>query len=164
MPARPFVLHLQRELEGPVEAPIWPVGVACRTLIMNDRKAADSRAVHAVLQGGYWEGGSGAATYREWWSQVRRDPEFDPELCFLAVDEGGVVAVAHCWSSAFVKDLAVLPRARRKGIGRALMLHAFATFKAKGFARITLKTREENLIAMRLYESLGMCVIGRLPG
>lgn len=164
MAPRPFVLRLQRDLGGYLEAPVWPDGVTCRTLNVADRKQADARAVHAVLAGGYWEGGSGAPEYRKWWSGLKRDREFDPLVCFLAVDGEGVVGVAQCWTSGFVKDLAVLPRGRRRGVARALMLTVFAAFRARGSSTVSLKTREENAPARRLYESLGMIVTERGPG
>jgi ribosomal protein S18 acetylase RimI-like enzyme len=63
-----------------------------------------------------------------------------------------------------VKDLAVLPRVRRIGIGRALMLTAFHTFAWRGAAFVELKVREENLNAQRLYHDLGMRIVGREPG
>lgn len=164
MAPRPFVLRLQRDLDGPIEAPDWPVGVTCRTLMLKSREDGDARAAHAVLEGGYWEGGGGAPKFRTWWSGLKRDKEFDPDVCFLAIDVEGVVGVAQCWTSGFVKDLAVLPRGRRRGIARALMLIVFAAFKGRGVERVSLKTREENAPARRLYERLGMIVTERGPG
>ena len=63
-----------------------------------------------------------------------------------------------------MKDLAVHPRVRRRGIGRALMLTAFHTFERRGARYVDLKVREENLNAQRLYRDLGMTVVGREPG
>jgi ribosomal protein S18 acetylase RimI-like enzyme len=159
MAPKPFVLRMRRELGGPIEQPVWPSGVTCRTL-----EKHDARAAHAVLAAGFWEGGGGAPNFRQWWSQLRKDSEFDPALFFLAVDREGLAGLAQCWTSAFVKDLAVHSRARRQGIGRALMLTVFHAFAAHGAAHVDLKVREENLNAQRLYHDLGMRIVGREPG
>jgi ribosomal protein S18 acetylase RimI-like enzyme len=159
MAPKPFVLRMRRELDGSIEQPVWPLGVSCRTLEKKDAKAA-----HAVLAAGFWEGGGGAPMFRQWWSQLRKDSEFDPALFFLAVDREGVAAIAQCWTSAFIKDLAVHPRVRRIGVGRALMLTAFQVFAARGATNVDLKVREENLGAQRLYHDLGMRIVGRERG
>ncbi len=65
---------------------------------------------------------------------------------------------------AFVKDLAVHPAARRRGLGRALMLAVFQEFSRRGAVHVDLKVREENAAAQALYRSLGMRVISRDPG
>lgn len=124
-----------------------------------DRK--DAKAAHAVLALGFWEGGGGAPKFGKWWSQLRKDPEYDPALCFVAVDSDGVIGVVQCWTTAFVKDIAVHPRARRRGIGRALMLTAFEIFKARGAKHVDLKVREENQQAIALYSSIGMALVER---
>jgi ribosomal protein S18 acetylase RimI-like enzyme len=159
MAPKPFVLRMQRDLGEAIPAAAWPRGVSVKTIEKRDAKAA-----HAVLEAGYWEGGGGAAKFGQWWSQLRKDPEFDPALCFLAIDIEGVAGLAQCWTSAFVKDLAVHPRARHHGIGRALMLTVFAAFKARGASHVDLKVREENLRAQKLYCELGMTIVGREPG
>ena len=71
--------------------------------------------------------------------------------------------MAQCWTSAFIKDLAVHPRARRRGVGRALMLMAFHAFAKRGATHVDLKVREENASALRLYRDLGMKIIARDP-
>jgi ribosomal protein S18 acetylase RimI-like enzyme len=75
-----------------------------------------------------------------------------------AVDSKGRLAgAALCWATAFVKDLAVHPEARGRGVAEALMWHAFAVFRARGAAHVDLKTNTvENAAAVRLYERLGM--------
>jgi len=52
-------------------------------------------------------------------------------------------------------DLFVVPDARRRGVGRALLLAAEAHARATGHARMDLTTARNNLRAQALYESLG---------
>ena len=161
--AQAFVLRMRRELSGPVETAHWPSGVTVRTLGSKpDKKLA--QAAHAVLEAGFWQGGGGAPIFRHWWSALRKDFEFDPSLIFLAIERGEVIGMAHCWTSAFVKDLAVQTGARRRGIARALMLTVFHTFALKGAAYVELRVREENAAAVALYRSLRMQTIAREPG
>jgi ribosomal protein S18 acetylase RimI-like enzyme len=150
---------MRRDLGGVLPQPEWPSGVQVRTL-----EKRDARAAHDVLAAGSWEGGGGAPRFRQWWSQLSRDSEFDPALCFLAVDRDGVCGIAQCWTSAFVKDLAVHPRARRCGVARALMLTVFAAFDTRRADFVDLKVREENIAAQNLYSGLEMRVVGREPG
>lgn len=159
MAPKPYVLRMRRDLGGVLPNPEWPPGIQVRTLGKRDAQAA-----HDVLAAGYWEGGGGAPKFRQWWSQLNRDSEFDPALCFVAVDPHGVCGLAQCWTSAFVKDLAVHPRARRRGIARALMLTVFEAFDARRADFVDLKVREENVAAQELYRELGMHVVGREPG
>ena len=162
MASPPIVLRMRRDLRGPVAEPSWPAGIRIRTLNHKDKK--DGQAAHAVLQASYYEGGGGAPIFKKWWPKLKKDKEFDPSLCFLAEDAEGVVGICQCWTTNFVKDVAVLPRVRRRGIARALMLTAFQAFKARGALHADLKVREENAAAQRLYEGLGMSVIAREPG
>jgi ribosomal protein S18 acetylase RimI-like enzyme len=159
----PSVLRMRRDLAGPVDAPAWPRGVSVVTLPAKpDRNLL--QAVHAVLEAGFWEGGGGAPMFRQWWKALRKDQEFDPALVFLAIEGADVIGVAQCWTSAFVKDLAVHPRARRRGVGRSLMLTSFRAFAARGAPHVDLKVREENTQAIALYLSLDMHIVAREPG
>lgn len=158
-----FVLRLRRDLAGPREAPLPPAGVLLATLGPKPAKKL-TQAAHGVLEAGFWDGGGGAPIFRQWWKALRKDTEFDPNLVFLAIDGADVIGMAQCWTSAFVKDLAVHPRARRRGVGRALMLTVFDAFAARGAPHVDLKVREENTGAIAFYRSLRMQMILREPG
>jgi ribosomal protein S18 acetylase RimI-like enzyme len=162
MASAPIVLRMRRDLSGTFGEPYWPAGIRIRALNRKDRK--DAMAAHAVLQASYYEGGGGAPAFKKWWPKLKKDKEFDPTLCFIAEDAEGVVGICQCWSSNFIKDVAVHPRVRRRGLARALMLTAFEAFKARGASHVDLKVREENAAAQRLYEALGMIVVAREPG
>ncbi len=160
--AQSFVLRMRRDLAGETELPDPPTGVVLKILGAKPDMAL-VKAMHSVLEAGYWEGGGGAPIFRQWWKALRKDHEFDPALVFLAIDSEGVAGMAQCWKSAFVKDLAVHPRARRRGIGRALMIAVFNEFKLRGAAHVDLRTREDNANAQTFYRSLGMTLVARDP-
>lgn len=158
--AKHYVLRMRRELSGPIEPPEWPAGITVRTLGPKPDKK-EAKAAHSVLEAGFWEGGGGAPIFPRWWKALRKDSEFDPALVFIAFEDKEVVGMAQCWTSAFIKDLAVNPRARKRGVGRALMLTTFDAFAKRGAAHVDLKVREENETAQRLYQSLRMRIVSR---
>lgn len=145
-----IAIRLRRWLAGDLPAPAWPRGFTLRPF-----QPADARAVHALLVLALKDED---ADFERWWAVHSGDAEFDPGL-WLVVDDvqGRLAAVALSWTSDFLKYLAVRPDARRKGLAEALLLHVFATFQARGAARVDLKTRViENADAIRLYRRLGM--------
>jgi ribosomal protein S18 acetylase RimI-like enzyme len=153
-------LRLRVELAGPQAEASWPSGIAVRTF-----RPEDAAAVHALLEHGYRRGGGTVDAYETWLPLMMRDAEFDPEVWFLAEAGGELAGAALCWTSAFVKDLVVHESWRRRGLGEALLRHAFGVFAGRGATRVELKVEAANAGALRLYERVGMSVVERLePG
>lgn len=57
--------------------------------------------------------------------------------------------------TAELKRVFVRPEARRRGVARALMVHAIETIRDRGYARVRLGTQATAIGAQRLYEGLG---------
>jgi len=150
-PPAPNDIRLRKILDDTLVAPHWPDGFDMRCL-----KSGDAPALHALLSEVYDDGAEGP--FEDWWPRISGDPEFDPALCFLVIDaKGRLAAAALCWTSAFIKDLVVHAEARGRGIGEALLWHAFATFRDRGAAHVDLKTNTvDSAAAVRLYGRLGM--------
>ena len=150
-------IHLRKILRFTPEGPRWPPDV--RVVPFEPLKHAP--AVHQLLTTAYRDGGGAVPSFVEWWARLRSDEEYDPELVFLAVDSAGrVVGVAQCWTSAFVRDLAVDPAWRRQGLATALLIHAFKTFWSRGADTVDLKVELSNPSgAERLYRELGMAPV-----
>ena len=148
---RPGDVRLRRRLDQPIGGPEWPCGFVVRGL-----RLGDERGLHALLAEVL--GDVVEPSFEPWWEKRLADAEFDTELCFLVFDAGErLVAAACCWTSGFVKELAVHPSVRRRGVGEALMRHTFQTFRARGCSHVDLKTNlAENADAARLYRRLGM--------
>ncbi|MVV51609.1 GNAT family N-acetyltransferase [Pseudomonas sp. PB120] len=149
---------MRRNLAEDVPAIQWPDGIE---LTHYRPELAD--AVHHLMQLGYKSGGGRVPALDAWQQRFESDPEYDPGLCFIALDADGVVGVAQCWTSAYIKNLVVHPSAQRQGLGRALVLHTFSVFKQRREGFVDLKVLEDNLRAQRLYESVGMRVVRREP-
>jgi ribosomal protein S18 acetylase RimI-like enzyme len=56
---------------------------------------------------------------------------------------------------AYLEELYVVPQRRGHGLGRALAEAAIVHARERGAARMDLNTSEEDLAALRLYESAG---------
>jgi ribosomal protein S18 acetylase RimI-like enzyme len=133
-------------------APRWPDGISVRTW-----QEGDAPAVHALLVAAFAGSRERVAPYEEWRRCFAGDPSFEPATCFLAIAEGRLAGVALCWREGVVKDLAVAPSWRRRGIGEALLRHAFRVFFERGLSEIQLKVRADNPTgAVLLYERVGM--------
>ena len=144
-------LRYRRYLDQAVMAPKWPAGFSCRTLLTED-----APAVHDLLKLAYTQG-RGVPDYSTWWVALSEDTEFDPALCFLAVDgRDRICGVAQCWTSSFLKDLAVHPDFQRQGVGEGLLRQVFRTFRRRGAPHLDLKVEAGNAPAIRLYERVGM--------
>ena len=86
-------------------------------------------------------------------------------VVLVAEDDGrvaiGFVQIYPTFSSILaapmyvLSDLFVIPEARRRGVGTALLKSAVETTRVTGVGRLELATAITNASAQRLYESLG---------
>lgn len=144
---------LRKDLRGDLPKPIWPSGVR---LVQFDEKLY-ARAAHDLLTQAYHRGGGHVGLFDSWLHSLIEDPDLDPSVFFLALADECVIGLALCWTSSFIKDLAVAEQWRRKGLGEALLLQAFNTFRERGAAYVDLKVETDNPFkAERLYARLGM--------
>jgi ribosomal protein S18 acetylase RimI-like enzyme len=151
----PDDVRLRRHLDGDLSAAELPAGLVIRGL-----RPGDPHTLHELLAEVL--GDVVDPSFEKWWQVRSADPEFDAELCFLAFEPAGyLVGAACCWTSGFVKELAVHPAMRRRGIGAALLGQVFAAFRARGLSHVDLKTNlTDNADAVRLYRRLGMVEVG----
>jgi ribosomal protein S18 acetylase RimI-like enzyme len=156
--AEDFCFLIRRNLAEGVPSFTWPNGIE-----LTEYRPELAEAVHHLMELGYRDGGGRVPALEVWQQRFETDPEYDPTLCFIALDAEGIVGVAQCWTSAYIKDLVVHPRTRGLGLGRALLLHTFKVFAQRREGFVDLKVREDNLRARGLYESAGMYVVRREP-
>ena len=107
-----------------------------------------------------------ASGFREFYLRSRG---FDPSLWLLACERDELAGVALAYprhradeSAGWVALLGVRPPWRRRGLGGALLTHAFQALYARGLRRVRLGVDAENPTgAVSLYEKLGMRQVRR---
>ena len=148
------------ELDSPPSPPEWPPGLHVDTF-----RREDADVFHATLGDAFTdEWNFVPMPFEEWYERrIVKDPQFEPSLWFLVRDGEEVAAVMRCEpdrsGAGFVGALGVRKAWRKRGLGLALLRHAFAEFYRRGQPRIALGVDAENPTgATRLYERAGMHV------
>ncbi len=156
-------LIMELLMSGPPAAPQWAQGITVRSFILGQDEEATFRADEEASQDkGYHQPLDFNGWLRRMGMQLER---FDSGLWFLACNNNEVVGVALnvCDSQSntgWVDHLGVRPAWRKKGIGKALLLHSFGEFYQRGIRRIKLSVDLRSLTnAPHLYETVGMKTI-----
>ena len=95
------------------------------------------------------------------WEHAFTHESFDPTLWFFALDGQHVAGAIFCYNDnpkmGWIWDLAIRIPWRRRGIGMALLQHAFNEFYTRGQRTIGLDVNAENQTgATQLYRHVGM--------
>ncbi len=141
--------------------PEWPEGVTVRGATEADLETAHETQMETFADS--WEHAD--EPFGEW-SHWMVEDELDLSLWFVAEEDGEVAGIAltkpHDTEGGlgWVRVLGVRRPWRRKGLGRALLLHAFHVYRRRGFHGVGLGVDAESLTgANRLYENAGMRVV-----
>ena len=156
-----FSRRMRIALGGDLPRPRWPEGVTVRTY----RRDEDEKVVYDAHQEAFSEERDFEKDpFDEWVHWSYREP-FDPELWFLALDGGEIAGIALCrperggdLSLGWVNILAVRKPWRRRGLGMALLQHAFRELRARGKTEAGLGVDGRNEEALALYTRAGMRV------
>jgi mycothiol synthase len=157
--------RMEADLANEPAAPEWPAGITVREF----RPDADDRRVYEVQEETFADqADSETMSYEEWRHWNFREP-FDPDLWFLAEDGAELAGILLARSEragdetlGWVSVLGVRRPWRRRGLGRALLLHSFRALRARGKPRAGLGVDGSNPTgAVRLYEAAGMLVVRR---
>ena len=89
---------------------------------------------------------------------------YDPATYVVAVAEGGeyvgLVRIWHNPAGPRLGMIGVLPRYRRRGLGRALLASAFAALRERGLAEVSTEIDDENEASKALLLPLGARRVG----
>jgi mycothiol synthase len=148
-------VKLSDDIPGPTEIP----GVRFRTFV----QGRDERAIHAAHQEAFAENWGFVVLRFEEWSQERLGASaFNPDLWFVAEDGdevAGFLMAVDEEGKIWIATLGVRAKWRRRGIGEALIRHAFREFSRRGYADVGLGVDSANETgATHLYERVGMHV------
>lgn len=153
--------RMRIEFDGEPEQPRAPDGIRIRPMTPDDARVAHE--THEETFEDMW--GHAHSTFDEWQHWFLGD-DHDWSFFFLAESADGEPAgVALCRPRPTEPDIGAIRVVgvrrpwRRKGVGRALMLHAFHEFRRRGMRGASLGVDAESLTgAQRLYASVGMHV------
>jgi putative acetyltransferase len=96
----------------------------------------------------------------ELFSQTARGAYFVAELHGEVLGGGGIFPTEGLPTDTVeLVKLYLLPAARGRGVGKALITHCFAAARANGYAHVYLETTEELTQAIPLYEKLGFAYL-----
>ena len=97
----------------------------------------DEPRAYELIEEAFVRPGRAHVTYEEWRRFVVERDDFDRSLAFLAVIGDEIAGAAMCLmypetQEGWVRQLAVDARYRGRGLGQALLLHAFGEFHRRG--------------------------------
>ena len=161
--------HMQTELREAPPEPVWAEGITIRSV--TDPKVDIETITRVDVESFRDHFGFIEQPFEEdlaWFKNWLENAETlsDPSLWFLAMDGDEAVALALCATRdmedstfGYVNSLGVLRSHRKRGIGLALLHHAFGEYHRRGYKGVSLGVDAENLTgALRLYEKAGMHV------
>jgi mycothiol synthase len=136
--------------------PLVPRAIAIRTC-----RLSDAPLLHRLLQetfADHW--GHRPVSYEEWSDAFLSRKDTDASLWFVAEAAGdpiGFLLGTFDGPRGWVEDLGVVPAWRRRGVGGALLRHAFAEFRRRGLTEAGLEVDAGNETgAVRVYERAGL--------
>jgi mycothiol synthase len=157
--------RMEADLRTEPEEPTWPEGISVRTF----RRGEDDRRAYEVQEETFADQFDAEPMSYEEWRHWSFGQTFDPALWFLAEEHGELAGILIARPErggddavGWISVLGVRRPWRRRGLGRALLLHAFHELRARGKLRAGLGVDGSNPTgAVRLYEAVGMEVVRR---
>jgi GNAT superfamily N-acetyltransferase len=141
---------------GSPPAPEWPEGYSVRLM-----REEDQPATQAIIETAFTRPDRAPVSLEEWRRFMVERDDYDSSLFFLAVRgaeiAGACLAIRYAQpDEGWVRQLAVEEQHRGRGLGRALLLHAFGEFYRRGAPRVGLGVDAKNPSATKLYLGVGM--------
>lgn len=156
--------HMLIEMDAPVPEPEFPEGITLRPY----NAATDAEAVYIAENDAFRDHfGHVERPFEEGfkqWKHRREQWGYDPTLYFIAMDGNEIAGTNLCRTHfpddadrGLVGSISVRRPWRKRGLGLALLRHAFNEFYRRGKRKVGLGVDAQNLTgALRLYETAGM--------
>jgi len=156
--------HMLVEMDAPVPEPQFPAGITVRTY----SPETDAEAVYRADTDAFRDHFGFVEKPFETWKRRWETGNVDPSLMFIAMDgpSGEIAGLNLCRPVSYydaergwVGEIGVRRPWRKRGLGLALLRHAFNEFYRRGKRKVGLGVDAQSLTgALRLYESAGMHV------
>lgn len=153
--------RMRVDLDEALGGPEWPDGFTVRTM-----REGEERRFYDAQMASFADTWLFSPEPHELWRHwMVDDPGFDRSLWFCAEhgDDLAAIVIARAPENepgvGWIRVLGVLPEYRQRGLGQAMLRHAFAEFARRGFNAVGLGVDAENPTgAVRVYERAGMHV------
>jgi mycothiol synthase len=155
------------EMDAPPPEPVVPEALTIRCFVRGQEERAVVQAVDEAFkdQWGYVERPF-EEKYKEWMHRIDNDPDYDPSLWFVAIDDEKIAGMSLCHPKViedpemgWVDVLGVRRPWRRRGLALALLHHSFGQFYRRGKRKVGLDVDAQSLTgATDLYKKAGMHV------
>ncbi len=154
--------RMHRDLTGDEPSPQIPPWVRIRTVDPSDE--SDLREFYQVIGDAFAELPDFHDTgFDGWWARVQGDPSTPYDQWWIAEVDGRAAGIVQSSDQArsdgggWIRNLAVRPRYRGRGLATLLLRYAFAVYAAAGRRWVGLGADTGNPTgAFQLYESVGM--------
>ena len=154
-----FFWRMEITLNSAPPIPTWPEDVELRSFDVDTHAYLLYRA-HEETFNDHW--GHTPVSYEEWRHRVIERDDLDPALYFIAWDKDQITGYALCryrMGNGWVGTLGVRRPWRKRGLGLALLHHAFGEYHKRGDKVISLGVDAASQTgATRLYKKAGMQV------
>ena len=153
-----YEMAIELDADAAAAPPEWPDGVTIAPM----RGPEDAAEVTSLLADSFAEHPGDLPFSLEVIEHVLGDPEFHAAQSAIVRDAEGGVGLVLCRGrpdAGYIWVLGVYPRARRRGLGQALLRHAFHEYAAAGTTLVTLDVDGANDSgALEVYRVAGMHV------
>jgi len=153
------VLYMTRLLDEPIPVPVLPEGFEVRP--MTGEQDAPARA---AAQYGAYESEAPFEKYLQRYQDFMRSPVYDASRdMVVACPDGRISSFCIIWTDSgnqvgLVEPVGTHPEFRGKGLGKAIVIAGLRRLQQLGMRIAILCTSEDNLPAVKLYESVGFSV------
>lgn len=145
--------------QAPPPQPEWPDELELRLFLPGEQAYAVYEALEDAFSD-HW--GFIPEDYASWRRRHVDAEDFDPSLVFVCWSGEEIAGIAFCRRKpdfGWVRHLGVRRAWRRRGLGLALLHHAFGAFYRRGIPSVGLGVDSQNPTgATRLYERAGMYI------
>jgi mycothiol synthase len=149
---------METTLDDPPPPPHWPADISVRTFVPGQ----DERAVYEAVEDAFRDLWGRPRNPFERFVRMTQTESFDPSLWFLATDGDEIAGLTLCKTLAgegWVDVVGVRRPWRNRGLGLALLRHAFTEYHRRGTRKVSLSVDAESITgAPRLYGRAGMRV------
>lgn len=159
--------RMAADLNEAPPTPVWPRGIIVQIVDLRENLERPYRVLNDAFRDHYGHiDGDFEERLERQRHNLENDPDYSPDLSFLAMDGEDIAGACFCspqsgmdTSVGYVSSLGVLRSWRKRGLGLALLHHAFGVLKQKGKTGVALHVDAQSLTgATRLYEKAGMHV------